>query len=367
MCFERVGMGSFDICAPPSCHQATPRRGWGCVTNSLPAPRLVDVVVPVGKYHWKVVSALLGDLQQELDGSSILASVTIVGGPGVTAFVSDIVNVRQVAVVELDTEATPSTARNLGAQRPLGESAQWKLFVDADVRLSPSFFRSLPIVVSDKGPSETLAICPKYSDLVNPASTLQLLEAREDSRVLESYRDGSWVRTLRGSCMLVRTDVFECLNGFDDTLCAAEDRDLAARICAIDRRAIKYSGDLEVLHLPPARIGNILRRKRWHAIGNAQFALKNGNTGYLPMPVKVAALIRRAAHAELGPKEAAYLLCIGAYYLGMFQWAIVRMRMSEAYIDPRPGVVTSAIFWALDQLPSCHGRRSVGGRFMNGE
>ncbi len=305
----------------------------------------VDVVVPVGRYHMREIAHLLKDLNVR-EATGLIDSVTLVGGPGLAAR-AHADTALDVTVLELPNELSPSVARNLGARSPRNVNAPWIMFVDADVCVSKTFLEGLRSVLEREQPAGTFAICPQYADLLDAHSRLQLFEAREDARVLDSYRARNHVAVLRGSCMIVRTDVFTVIDGFDEALHAAEDRDLASRICEAGGH-INFRSDLRVTHRPPARLANILRRKRWHAVGNAQFAYKNGNSGYLSMRAKLLAVLRRFRNSENALDERVYQLTVGVFYLTEFQLALWRLQRSGGKISREPGAVLTSFLRALD-------------------
>ena len=116
-------------------------------------------------------------------------------------------------------------------------------------------------------------LCPVFALNTNIESRWQKYENLEDARSLDSYRSGKYVSVLQGFCIIVRRSVFEEIGSFERTFMASEDRELAIRMMSAGYK-ILFMPDVKILHLNPSKLKNIIKRKRWHAIDNAQLSLK---------------------------------------------------------------------------------------------
>ncbi len=176
-----------------------------------------------------------------------------------------------ITLLKYDEEKTCSLARNIGYQQA---STEIVVFLDGDVILPKNFFTNLDVYFTEMDNDPTIGgLCPVFALNTNIESKWQKYENLEDMRSLNSYRSGKYVRVLQGFCIIVKRSVFEEIGSFERTFMASEDRELAIRMVRAGYK-IMFMPDIKILHLNPSKLRNILKRKRWHAIGNAQLALK---------------------------------------------------------------------------------------------
>ncbi len=176
-----------------------------------------------------------------------------------------------ITLLKYDEEKTCSLARNIGYQEATTDIV---IFLDGDVVLPINFFSSLDVYFSEMDNDPTIGgLCPVFAINTNIESRWQKYENLEDARSLDSYRSGKYVSVLQGFCIIVRRSVFEEIGSFERTFMASEDRELAIRMMSAGYK-ILFMPDVKILHLNPSKLKNIIKRKRWHAIGNAQLSLK---------------------------------------------------------------------------------------------
>jgi glycosyltransferase involved in cell wall biosynthesis len=182
---------------------------------------------------------------------------------------------RHTAVLECNESLT--AARQKGA---LAARTQWLLFTDADVKFAPGYFDALATcIASDEAHSLGMLLGPKLSadDYEGHYRRLEVAQ-----RVLAALR----IPAASGSNMLVRTDAFAAVRGFDTALTCNEDSELGWRIAragfawrcdprlvafATDHRRLRRGALRKTLHTvfrcSALYVGLIPRRWRGHDWG----------------------------------------------------------------------------------------------------
>lgn len=177
-----------------------------------------------------------------------------------------------IRLIEFDQEKSCSIARNIGFKFV---STEIVIFLDGDIILPNNFFYNLKdYLVILKNNTSIGGLCPLFSVHKNYESGLQKYENLEDVRMLNSYRHQKYVKLLQGFCVTVKSSVFKKVGMFDESFIASEDRELTVRIINAGYK-ILCMPNIQITHINPSGFKNILKRKRWHAIGNAQLALKH--------------------------------------------------------------------------------------------
>lgn len=152
-------------------------------------------------------------------------------------------------------EGTIAAVRNYGARSARGEHLY---FLDADCLIGEEHLsRALEILRS-----------------LGVAATGARIDIPEDStRVQETWyrlhRPGAdgYVNFLGSGNFVVRRDVFEQVNGFDENLVTGEDAELCQRLRKRGHR-IYEARELAAVHLGEARtLGQFFRKQRWYALG----------------------------------------------------------------------------------------------------
>jgi mycofactocin glycosyltransferase len=151
------------------------------------------------------------------------------------------------AAVRLDRNRGPAAARN--AARPL-ITTPLIAFVDADVDVPATWFDDLLWHFDDPGVG---LVAPRVAG--EPGSPLDL--GAEPARI----RAGTRVSYVPGAALVVRTDAFDSVGGFDPTLRFGEDVDLVWRLDEAGWRC-RYEPAVTVWHRPR---GTFVARLRQHA------------------------------------------------------------------------------------------------------
>ncbi len=129
----------------------------------------------------------------------------------------------------------PGTARNEGASLSRGEIL---VFIDADARIPENFLDSIEEKMNAYGGG----IC-KLEAYDAEKFKHVLIYRLANTMVKSSIRLGSVMTS--GSCFVYRKEIFDRIGGFDATIQANEDHDLARR--ASKHARFGYFGDIKVL------------------------------------------------------------------------------------------------------------------------
>jgi GT2 family glycosyltransferase len=270
---------------------------------------VIDIVIPLGDAHHHSVTGLLRTL-----GAGVGPQDTIV----VVGAVAPTEVPEGVTFISTGDQVPPAKARNIGAWRG---QAPWLCFLDADVDVATAFIGSARSVLAGQE-DDVGAVSPDYnpSSALGAAGPAQRFQCLEERRLLWSYvsPDGKRIHTLRGSGMFIRRRCFEIIEGFDEQLAGAEDRDLCRRL-ENSGAFVTLEPSLTLTHSPAATLRDALRRKRWHAIGNAQYHRKHGSSGFYGMPAKMRKAFVQCWSDRRDPVAALAQLVTELYYLAWFK------------------------------------------------
>jgi hypothetical protein len=181
-------------------------------------------------------------------------------------------------------DITISTMRNRGAQA-LGD-VDVVAFVDADCEVAPGW------IAAALDALEHADLAGWRSDAAADAPWVAgrwaAVEARQQHG--QSY---VWSQHLA-----IKADVFEKLEGFDETLPTGEDIDLSRRVVETGGAIEFVPGMVAIHHGFPGTVSGFLRRERWHTRAPGWFGRMSGKSRGLVLLGAVWAVVGAAATAR---------------------------------------------------------------------
>lgn len=192
----------------------------------------VSVIIPVRNGEDHVVEAVTSALSQ---GADIREVIVIDDGS------ADRTVVRVSAIndprVKLFTDrpagrAGVSAVRNYGFAKATGE---WVVFLDADDRLRPGAVAALLASTEGKNTVAAYGDYERIDEAGRIAGRRHLLHrrAKPSGAILENLLSGNFI--VNGGVMLIRTDAFRALGGFDESLRYCEDWHAWCRLAAMGK------------------------------------------------------------------------------------------------------------------------------------
>ncbi len=138
-----------------------------------------------------------------------------------------------------------SLGRNAGAK---GASGKYFYFLNADTMVNniSDFFEATLNVLGDERNSALTCRIQVFPEEVKLSDKLFHGFYNNYVRVLNSVGMGMG----RGECQMVKKEIFEELNGYNESLAAGEDYDLYRRIRKLGKGKIKFLNDLVVYESP---------------------------------------------------------------------------------------------------------------------
>lgn len=177
-----------------------------------------------------------------------------------------------IKLIKYDDEKSVPGARNIGFKFV---DTKTVIFLDADIIVPKYFFKHLKKYLSLLDQKSYIGgLCPLLAVNKNIESGLQKYENLEGIRSVNSYKRKKYIKLFGGFCIVIKSSVFKEIGGFDESFICSEDRELAASVYEAGYK-ILCMPDIEMVHVDPSSYKNIIKRKRWHAIGNAQLAIKH--------------------------------------------------------------------------------------------
>lgn len=235
----------------------------------------LSIVIPLHRMHVKNFDTTYGAIKFASVPDVKYEVTVVVNGKDPKGNVSKYLGNAQeegIRVISYENEVNCAVARNIGFG--YGGGDETVLFLDADVIVPPDFFKKLiPYLSELSADSEVGGLCPLFAVNRDNETGLQKYENLEDIRMLNSYRKQKYIKMFQGFCIILKSSIFSEVGGFDESFIASEDRELTVRVIRAGYK-ILCMPDIELLHVNPSGIKNIIKRKRWHAIGNAQLAIK---------------------------------------------------------------------------------------------
>ncbi len=177
-------------------------------------------------------------------------------------------------------DITIGALRNRGANAAKGDIFA---FIDSDCLLCKDWRQSVETTLGDDNVGATGSTCDP------PLDANWMVRAWQSSRV----RHQTAVHYLNSANLVVKRQVFESIEGFDDELVTDEDSDIGLKINLAGFIIIE-NPDVRVINLGvPETLRQFYRQKKWHAIGG--FKLGIGTRLDKPMIMHVLFLLSALA------------------------------------------------------------------------
>jgi GT2 family glycosyltransferase len=195
------------------------------------------------------LSALLSNVPQGTD----ITVVDDASKEDVREQIRSVAAAKGVAVVQLDTNSGPSSARNAGASRAAGDVL---LFIDSDVVVGPGAIdRMLQVFAGD---SSVAAVFGSYDS--HPRATGVVSQYRNLLHHYVHQHGSREASTFWAGFGAVRRTVFESVGGFDEARFARcmEDIELGYRLRRADQRIVLEKA-IQGTHLKRWTLGSIIR------------------------------------------------------------------------------------------------------------
>jgi glycosyltransferase involved in cell wall biosynthesis len=168
------------------------------------------------------------------------------------------------AAVYTKTDITISALRNYGAQKAKGRVLA---FLDADCTVNQDWLQN-----AEKYFGREDVACfgapPIIPDNATWVQETWYLVRKKKKKVEEV----SWLESMN---MFIRKDIFDQIDGFDESLITCEDVDISYRLAK--RGRILSDSKIVAIHWGEARtVGEFFRKERWRAKGNYQGMFRHG-------------------------------------------------------------------------------------------
>ncbi len=150
---------------------------------------------------------------------------------------------------------TVAAVRNFGASLA---TSKFLCFIDGDCLVDEDFLvRANEILTKNRVAALTCAYVPP-----KPAHWIE-----QAWHVLHFRNQAGTANSFYGGNLIIRTDIFRALGGFNPGLVSGEDTELAARLIAKGQK-IFFDPELCVVHLRnPKSVRQFFRRQLWHGLG----------------------------------------------------------------------------------------------------
>ncbi len=214
----------------------------------MPKPRLYEIVVPLFNDEENLVNLLNSLIEVGITTTDIIVSMS-----GPKGNIDELARSYKFRLVYSGTKRTPSSARNAGAEQA---NADYLVFLDSDVRVTRIWKDALDDITSSK----VVSLTGETYDVSSSPNWIELNWFSEIRKRERTY--------LNGGNIVVKSEIFEALNGFDEGLASGEDYDFSMR--AEDLKiGPSFDARLMVHHEGnPKSIWEFFKREKWHAQGD---------------------------------------------------------------------------------------------------
>lgn len=250
-----------------------------------------------------------------------------------------------LTVLRNDVSRGPATARNIGAA--MGNTT-WLLFLDADVEPSPSLIEELLRFVSR---SEVVAIAPRVVSRpgVGLASWFEGFSALDMGEISGMVGHGHAIPYVPSACLLVRTEMFQALKGFNEELHVGEDVDFVWRLTEYGQ--IQYESSIKVIHQPRTSIFRALQRR--HFYGTSAALLSRQHSGRVThLEISVWTLVPWLASLFLSVGIGCLLIALSIFASPLRFRGMTRKHARQLAIsEQRSGIVNAGRWLVRPFLP----------------
>ena len=238
-------------------------------------------------------------------------------------------------------------------------------FVDADHEISPAWIASAVDALEQAGTGAVGALCVPPPNGTNVQRLYGVLRGRTKGR-----GDARW---LGAGNLVVRREVFDQLNGFDELLETCEDVDLCQRIRAAGWRLVADERLVNVHLGDPATLRSVFTSERWRGRDNLRVSFRGAPEwrdwpGILFPLLQAASLLAiltgSVAALFVGARSLSLVAAGAALLVSLSGLRAVRMIVSGRLRRAGDVVLAFAVAFAYDMgrawsllLPAGHGQR----------
>lgn len=207
-----------------------------------------EIVIPLYDDEANLVNLL-----KSLAGVGVCSDDIVVSMSGPRGNITELQEKYRFRLIYSEQQQNPSITRNRGAQEV---EADYIAFLDSDVLVTPEWKVALDEISANKTTSFT-------GDTVSISATPSWIERFWFARMRRTDR-----QYINGANIVVSKELFQSLEGFDETLESGEDTDFSIRAESFGVPPI-LDNRLKVFHEGyPSTIIDFLNRERWHASGD---------------------------------------------------------------------------------------------------
>jgi GT2 family glycosyltransferase len=296
-------------------------------------------VVAIGRNEGERLVACLDSLPDGLGGLVYVDSGSTDGSP-------ELVRARKLAVVDLDPRVafTAARARNAGFERLLALHPDLVAvqFVDGDCRVSEGWIETAAALL-EHNPG-WVAVCGWRRELFPERSLFNRL------------CDLEWIAPAAGDVgdfgfggdVMIRTDAFRGVGGYDGSLIAGEDPELSARLRYAGGKVMRVDRDMTRHDADMHRLSQWWRRSRRAGHAFAEVAALHRDRGLFRRNLRSVAIWGIGLPA--GILAVAPLWPVGSL-VGLAAYALQIARIARS-LDPRKTTAPQRILWGISCMAS---------------